>query len=203
LPPESKRRRSVRPDACELRQAGRDVLGIEIEALGEITDGAIGWIARRPMMLASASRCRLRAAARLALARRAVDRRIDRAGAAAGLDSETWVRTWTCAMVPSSVRHVRRQHLMLGSRLDQDVRLPTRGRRTESEGLDPECSPGGQGLTRPKPARTPTGGTASPAVKTASRRLPPRDAQSAVGGIRAEVVISGRRASNSIDTTPI
>ena len=41
------------------------------------------------MMLASLLLCRLRANARLVLARRAVARRTDRTGAAAGLRSET------------------------------------------------------------------------------------------------------------------
>jgi hypothetical protein len=56
-------------------------------------------------MLASLSLCRLRAYARLVLARRAVARRTDRAGAAAGLRSETWATTALGAMVSSSVCH--------------------------------------------------------------------------------------------------
>ena len=53
----------------------------------------LGWVARKRMMRASLSRCRLRAFARLVLARRAVARRPDRAGAAAGLRSKTWATT--------------------------------------------------------------------------------------------------------------
>ena len=44
---------------------------------------------------------------------------------------------------------------------------------------------------------------ASPAVKTSSPCLPPRGADRAVGGIRAGIENSGRRASATIDTTPI
>jgi hypothetical protein len=47
-----------------------------------------GWVVRKSMMLASLSAFRLRANARLLLARRAVARRADRIGAAA-LRSET------------------------------------------------------------------------------------------------------------------
>ncbi len=45
--------------------------------------------------------------------------------------------------------------------------------------------------------------TTSPAVKTDNPRLPPRDARCAVGGIRAWAEDSGRRASATIDGTPI
>jgi hypothetical protein len=44
---------------------------------------------------------------------------------------------------------------------------------------------------------------ASPAVKTSSPCLPPRDADRAVGGIRAGIENSGRRASATNDSTPI
>jgi hypothetical protein len=42
-----------------------------------------------------------------------------------------------------------------------------------------------------------------PAVKTSNPRLPPRDADRAVGGIRTWAERSGRRARTTTDTTPI
>ena len=80
---------------------------------------------------------------------------------------------------------------------------PSRESRTEYEGLDP---PSGHSVVTEPPLQRNSagiGGPTSPAVKTSSPCLPPRGADRAVGGIRAEVENSGRRASNTIDTTPI
>ena len=77
---------------------------------------------------------------------------------------------------------------------------PSRESRTESEGLDP---PSGHAVVTEPPLQRNCGGPTSPAVKTSSPFLPPRGADRAVGGIRAEVENSGRRASATNDSTPI
>ena len=80
---------------------------------------------------------------------------------------------------------------------------PSRESRTESEGLDP---PSGHSVVTEPPLQrnsAGTGGPTSPAVKTSSPCLPPRGADRAVGGIRAGVENSGRRASATNDSTPI
>jgi hypothetical protein len=77
---------------------------------------------------------------------------------------------------------------------------PSRERRTENEGLDP---PSGHAVVTEPPLQRNSGGPTSPAVKTSSPCLPPRSADRAVGGIRAEVENSGRRASATNDSTPI
>ena len=80
---------------------------------------------------------------------------------------------------------------------------PSRESRTEYEGLDP---PSGHSVVTEPPLQrngAGTGGPTSPAVKTSSPCLPPRGADRAVGGIRAEVENSGRRASATNDSTPI
>jgi hypothetical protein len=122
-------------------------------------------------MLASASFCRLRADARLRLARRAVARRTDRAAGGAGWRSATWAWTSGGAMMTTSVRSIPSVHRVV---------LPPR-----------------------RPCNRRPNGTPSPAVKTASPRSPPRSAVRAVGGIQAWVGIPGRRASTTIDSTPI
>ena len=80
---------------------------------------------------------------------------------------------------------------------------PSRESRTEYEGLDPPS--GHSVVTEPSLQRNSagTGCPTSPAVKTSSPCLPPRGADRAVGGIRAGVENSGRRASATNDTTPI
>ena len=80
---------------------------------------------------------------------------------------------------------------------------PSRESRTEYEGLDP---PSGHSVVTEPPLQrnsAGTGGPTSPAVKTSSPCLPPRGAGRAVGGIRAGVENSGRRASATNDSTPI
>ena len=80
---------------------------------------------------------------------------------------------------------------------------PSRESRTEYEGLDP---PSGHSVVTEPPLQrnsAGTGGPTSPAVKTSSPCLPPRGADRAVGGIRAGVENSGRRASATNDSTPI
>jgi hypothetical protein len=154
------------------------------------------------MMRASASLCRLRAAARLALARRAVARRTDRAAGAAGLCSETWARTSTGAIVSSSVRHLRHQRRMLSVAFSIEA-VPSlawaahgvRGTRS------PERSLGNTATTETVQQRP--NGIPAPQSRTAGPGLPPRGADRAVGGIRAGVGDSGRRASTTIDSTPI
>jgi hypothetical protein len=123
------------------------------------------------MILASASLCRLRAAARLALARRAVARRTDRAAGAAGLCSETWSRTSTGAMVSSSVRHLRHQRRMLSVAFSIEAVLSlawaahgVRGTRS------PERSLGNTGTTETVQQRP--NGTTSPAVTNRWPRPP-------------------------------
>jgi hypothetical protein len=80
---------------------------------------------------------------------------------------------------------------------------PSRESRAEYEGLD---LPSGHSVVTETPIHAKargTGGPTSPAVKTSSPCLPPRGADRAVGGIRAGIENSGRRASATNDSTPI